>query len=1266
MARRVLRALTLAWCIATLAFPLAIHAVPFEASQAQFLQDCQTTWSRTFDGWSASNTDCSSAHGISCDLSGMVVKLSLNYNQVEGPVPSSISNLRELVDLDLSYNFLSGPIPTELFTLTKLTNLQLYYNHFTDTIPSAIGMLTNLASMNFANNKLTGSIPSEISKLTALSTLSIAPNYLNGSIPDGISMLTKLTYLRGDTGLLTGSIPAGIGNLKKLQTLWLDNNLLDGSIPASLSSLTAMTKLRLNSNNLAGNIYFLSNFTNLVFLHMDSNTNLNGNIYFVSTFTKLNWMYLNNNQFSGSIPSAISKLRNLLYADLSNNYFSGPVAGLPWLKLILNSNYLAGSLDTSISNYSTFSGNCFTQSMCPRTLPNCPLGQQRTATECAAFCGGVNPCDGNGICYPDGPSLVPTCLCQPGYVLVGRFNCFAQGWNQSLFISKRVLPLFTILTTGTQKQTAGKFMATPTSLFAYSNPRSTGCGVELAFSAIFTFCLVSDDGPGGTNGFAFVIAANSKLGKVADGVGYDGMAPRSIAIEFDTIQNAKYNDIKEQHVGLNINGSEKSVAAVDSPFTLNNGEYYTAWVDYDPWNGGSIKVFLADSKEKPEQPLLQSNLSLCAVLQPSVQQSTFFVGFVASTSVKPFQMHAILNSTMRTEMRPPPKPVDTTSLGLGLTISENSLAPPEANLFSRYVSTDYQWTGNSVSVDSWAIRDFQNWGSMAFLSWPVKDQLDCSACWAYAVVASVEAAYGIALNQAAPQLSVESLFAAMGLTDADKCTAGGSPTAALEKLVTLDASSGLTGGSNPAKPYPVAAFERALFKGYFGLMLAVRRQPVVVHIEASADTFFQYDGTFKYQDPACYTGNLNHVVLVVGYFINRDDGSQNRISPPFWIIRNSWGAGWGDGGHMRMDIQGGDGVCGINVLPGIYPIVKIPGDPCSNNSYKGDQDPNGMNPCGRFPCQKVSESYTCTCTIRDAAVQPFVNADNGNGFQTCAYVDVCGSYFKNPCYVGSCINDGKGSYSCICPPNYVERVTLYGFPTCDPANSTATNMTVSGDNWQCADVSPLVGIPIRDFMSNNVGIDCDQPLPKGTVIQLAGAPEKPCTAFFYALKGETCSYINARFGFGATGLSDLNPGLYCSPRGLDSGQSVCIERSSAYAYTVPECLKYGTLTSLDTCEGLLQKTAGSSWADLYRNNPGLTCSSTIPRNFQVQVCLRADYWPFTASVVCKKGKSKKVDVKDSCSTVMVTGRFTSSAQFAEYNGKICSGTVGSRSICVPV
>ncbi|CAI5958557.1 unnamed protein product [Closterium sp. NIES-65] len=438
------------------------------------------------------------------------------------------------------------------------------------------------------------------------------------------------------------------------------------------------------------------------------------------------------------------------------------------------------------------------------------------------------------------------------------------------------------------------------------------------------------------------------------------MGMRSVAIEFDTLPNAKHNDMKQQHVGLNINGLDKSVIAVESSFTLTNGDAYTAWVDYDPWNRGTVRVFLANSNVKPGKPLLQSTLSLCEVLQPSVQQPAFFFGFVASTTVKPFQRHAILKSGMT----------------LGLELAGGAFAPPQANPFFRYVSADYEWT--TTNSDSWAVRDFHTWDSVAFLGWPVKHQMACSACWAYAVVASVEAAYGIATNQIAPQLSVEPLFAAMGLTDT-KCTAGGSPTQAFEKLVTLDASSGLMGGSN----------QRAYFKGHEGLMLAVQRQPVVVHIEALADTFISYDGTFKYQDPACYTGSLNHVVLVIGYFINRDDGSQIRIPPPFWIIRNSWGTSWGDGGHMRMAIEGGDGVCGINVLPGIYPIIKIPGDPCRRRSYRGDQDQYGiMNPCGRFPCQEDNEGQRCSCNISQVPQdmrQPFVEVDNGYGSKTCAY-----------------------------------------------------------------------------------------------------------------------------------------------------------------------------------------------------------------------------------------------------------------------------------------
>ncbi|CAI5504617.1 unnamed protein product [Closterium sp. Naga37s-1] len=738
-----------------------------------------------------------------------------------------------------------------------------------------------------------------------------------------------------------------------------------------------------------------------------------------------------------------------------------------------------------------------------------------------------------------------------------------------------ILPPFAFLTKGTKKETMGKFMAKPMTLFHYQRGVTSGCGLGLAFRVNFTFSLMPQFGTAGSNGFALVIAAKPKVGKPA-GVGYSGLGLRSIAVVFDTLPN----DVGEQHVGLCINGTEECLVKEVSPFTLTDGDSYKVWVDYEPGDPGTIQVFLASSNTKPDEPLLLGRVSLCAVLQPGVKQPAFSFGFVASTTVK-----AVLFKDQ----------------ALGLSLSEDTFAPSRGSPFSRYVSSDFELS--ATKKDAWRLRDFHTWDSVDFLGWPVKNQRDCNACWAYAVVASVEAAYGIAKQQSAPQLSVEALFALMGLSDSDKCSAGGSPTQALEKLVALDASSGLTGDSDPATTYPVQSFERARFKGYVGLMMAVQNQPVVVHIQASAATFVMYDG--------------------------------NRIAPPFWIIRNSWGEEWGDKGHIRMDIQGGDGVCGINVLPGIYPVVKIPGDPCGQSSYQGDRPQPVMNPCGRFKCGVTAESTNnCTCNIPTATVQPFVQVVNGDGFTTCAYV-----------------------------------------------NTTATTMTVTGDNWLCSDVHPLVDLSLTDFTDQNAvgedeGIDCSQPLLKGSVLQLANTPDTPCTAFFYTLNGDTCASMSRQLNFTEADLADLNPGLDCS-KPIKAGRSVCLERSDAFAFTVPECVRYGTLTPQDTCEKLLKRTSTSvppsggttqggasenPWAALYRNNPGLTCSNTIPSSayatgsrIGVQLGL------------CNKGRAKRVAPTLTCSGAyrFYGGGAAASAAFADYNGNACAGTVGGKVICVP-
>ena len=57
--------------------------------------------------------------------------------------------------------------------------------------------------------------------------------------------------------------------------------------------------------------------------------------------------------------------------------------------------------------------------------------------------------------------------------------------------------------------------------------------------------------------------------------------------------------------------------------------------------------------------------------------------------------------------------------------------------------------------------------------------------------------------------------------------------------------------------------------------------------------------------------SVNHAVLAVGYDSVSD--------VPFWIIKNSWGAGWGDEGFFKMKL--GTNMCGVATCAS-YPIVE--------------------------------------------------------------------------------------------------------------------------------------------------------------------------------------------------------------------------------------------------------------------------------------------------------------------------------------------------------
>ena len=99
-----------------------------------------------------------------------------------------------------------------------------------------------------------------------------------------------------------------------------------------------------------------------------------------------------------------------------------------------------------------------------------------------------------------------------------------------------------------------------------------------------------------------------------------------------------------------------------------------------------------------------------------------------------------------------------------------------------------------------------------------------------------------------------------------------------------------------------------------GMKAAVALKPVAISIDAGSSVFHNYtSGVLDSTDCGIST---NHAVAIVGYGTDEDSGLE------YWLVRNSWGTGWGDEGYIKIAITEGDGICAINHRP-LYPIIKV-------------------------------------------------------------------------------------------------------------------------------------------------------------------------------------------------------------------------------------------------------------------------------------------------------------------------------------------------------
>lgn len=215
---------------------------------------------------------------------------------------------------------------------------------------------------------------------------------------------------------------------------------------------------------------------------------------------------------------------------------------------------------------------------------------------------------------------------------------------------------------------------------------------------------------------------------------------------------------------------------------------------------------------------------------------------------------------------------------------------------------------------------------------PVKNQGSCGSCWAFSATETMESHYQIAsgkLLELAPQSLVNCALNPHHCGGKGGCH-GATPQIGFNHTIAH--------GIALASDVPYVAEEQVCTQyaaavkasGYvknpvnsaIGLETALATKGPV-SINAAAGPWKSYGGGIF---QGCSTGNANdsnivdHAIQVVGY------------TKDAWIVRNSWGPDWGEGGYIRLS-RASDGYLFLDTDPGSGSAC----DPVPNFTYAGGE-----------------------------------------------------------------------------------------------------------------------------------------------------------------------------------------------------------------------------------------------------------------------------------------------------------------------------------------
>ena len=244
--------------------------------------------------------------------------------------------------------------------------------------------------------------------------------------------------------------------------------------------------------------------------------------------------------------------------------------------------------------------------------------------------------------------------------------------------------------------------------------------------------------------------------------------------------------------------------------------------------------------------------------------------------------------------------------------------------------------GTQAFHESTAAATSVDWRTKGAVT-PVKNQGSCGSCWSFSSTGSLEGLHAVNSGSLL-SFSEQQLVDCSTSYGNNGCNGGlmdyafqyvAAKGIELESVYPYTAKDGTCKYSSGSVVFKNTGFTDVPSKNNDALASAVTLQPVSIAIEADQSAFQLYTSGVL-NSKACGT-NLDHGVLVVGYGTS---GTQD-----YWIVKNSWGASWGEAGYIRIAKQSGSnaGICGI-ALAASYPTGKTsqPATPKTNEESSGE------------------------------------------------------------------------------------------------------------------------------------------------------------------------------------------------------------------------------------------------------------------------------------------------------------------------------------------